>query len=73
MPTYFIITGENKKTLEEVESIVSKFMKERGLQLSEEKTIITHITKGFDFLGWNFRKYKDNKLIIKPAKKSVKK
>ena len=69
----FIITGENKETLEKVKSIVSEFMKERGLQLSDEKTIITHITEGFDFLGWNFRKYKDNKLIIKPAKKSVKK
>lgn len=69
----FIITGESKETLEKVKSIVSEFMKERGLQLSDEKTIITHITKGFDFLGWNFRKYRDNKLIIKPAKKSVKK
>lgn len=37
-----------------------------------EKTVITHIKEGFDFLGWNFRKY-DDKLIIKPSKKSAKK
>ncbi len=40
--------------------------------LSEEKTKITHIKEGFDFLGWNFRKYND-KLIIKPSEKSIRK
>ena len=39
--------------------------------LSEEKTIITHIDDGFDFLGWSFRKYK-GKLIVKPSKGSIK-
>lgn len=46
-------------------------MEERGLQLSEEKTAITHIEDGFDFLGCNIRKYK-GKLLIKPSKKSIK-
>lgn len=46
-------------------------MQSRGLQLSEEKTAITHIDNGFDFLGWTFRKYKE-KLIVKPSKDSVK-
>ncbi|MBA5941933.1 MAG: hypothetical protein H0M93_01160, partial [Methanophagales archaeon] len=31
---------------------------------------ITHIDDGFDFLGWNFRKYKE-KLLIKPSKKAI--
>ena len=44
---------------------------ERGLELSTEKTIITHIDKGFDFLGQNVRKNK-GKLLIKPSRKSVK-
>jgi len=39
--------------------------------LSEKKTKITHINDGFDFLGWNFRKY-DGKMLIKPSKKSCK-
>lgn len=67
----FVITGESRELLETVKSIVVDFMKERGLQLSEEKTLITNVNKGFDFLGWNFRKY-NNKLIIKPSKKSIK-
>src|SRR2546425_2212039 len=47
------------------------FMRERGLELSAEKTLITSIADGFDFLGQNVRKY-NGKLIIKPAKKNVK-
>ena len=49
-------------------------MKERGLQLSPEKTVITHIQDGFDFLGQNIRKYKAgkrSKLLIKPSNKNV--
>ncbi len=68
----FIITGKTKELLEnEVKSLVENFLKERGLTLSEEKTKVTHIKEGFDFLGWNFRKY-DGKLLIKPSKKNVK-
>lgn len=47
-------------------------LRSRGLMLSEEKTVITHINDGFDFLGWNFRKFK-GKLIIKPSHKSMSK
>jgi len=50
--------------------MIRRFLKERGLELSEKKTTITHIDDGFDFLGWNFRKYK-GKLLIKPSKKSI--
>jgi RNA-directed DNA polymerase len=39
--------------------------------LSAEKTIITHIDRGFDFLGQNVRKY-NGKLLIKPSKENVK-
>ena len=68
----FIITGKTKELLEnEVKPLVENFLKERGLTLSEEKTKVTHIKEGFDFLGWNFRKY-DGKLLIKPSKKNVK-
>src|SRR5712671_5392702 len=42
-----------------------------ALELSEQKTTITHIETGFNFLGQNVRKYK-NKLLIKPARDGVK-
>lgn len=68
----FCITGSTKELLEtEVKPIVEEFLKERGLKLSAEKTKITHIEAGFDFLGQNIRKYK-GKLVIKPAKQKVK-
>lgn len=68
----FIITGISKELLvEEVLPIVEAFMAERGLQLSGEKTLITHIEDGFDFLGQNLRKYR-GKMIVKPSKANVK-
>jgi RNA-directed DNA polymerase len=67
----FVITGDSKEVLErEVRPWVEAFLAVRGLQLSEEKTRITHVDEGFDFLGWNFRKY-SGKLLIKPSKKNV--
>jgi len=50
--------------------LIKGFLKYRGLELSDEKTLITHIDTGFDFLGWNFRKY-NGKLLVKPSKKSI--
>ncbi|WP_122984618.1 group II intron reverse transcriptase/maturase, partial [Paraburkholderia hospita] len=67
----FVITGDSKEILEqEVRPWVEAFLAVRGLQLSEEKTRITHIDAGFDFLGWNFRKYSGT-LLIKPSKKNA--
>ena len=68
----FIITCSDRETLETlVRPAVSEFLQARGLTLSEEKTKITHIDEGFDFLGFNVRKYKGT-LLIKPSKKNVK-
>lgn len=67
----FIITGESPEFLrDKVLPIVREFLRERGLQLSEEKTLITHIDDGFDFLGKNIRMY-NGKLLTKPSKTSI--
>ena len=67
----FVITGSTPEMLEnEVKPLIEQFLAVRGLTLSTEKTRIVSITKGFDFLGWNFRKY-SGKLLIKPSKKNV--
>jgi RNA-directed DNA polymerase len=66
----FLITGRSRELLEEeVAPRVREFLALRGLTLSEEKTRITHIQEGFDFLGQHVRKYGD-KLLIKPSRKS---
>lgn len=68
----FIVTGKSPETLRnEVIPLIKDFLAERGLQLSEEKTVITHISDGFDFLGQNVRKY-NGKLLIKPSKNAIK-
>jgi RNA-directed DNA polymerase len=68
----FIITGSSYELLEqEIKPLVEQFLRERGLELSPEKTRITHIEDGFDFLGQHVRKYA-GKLLIKPARKNVK-
>ncbi|SOE91335.1 group II intron reverse transcriptase/maturase [Caballeronia arationis] len=67
----FVITGATREVLvDEVRPVVERFLAERGLSLSPEKTRITHIEDGFDFLGMNVRKY-GRKLLIKPAKANV--
>ncbi len=68
----FIVTAKTEEIAKEVKELIKEFLKDRGLELSDEKTLITHIDDGFDFLGWNFRKYKGD-LLVKPSKKSIKK
>ncbi len=74
----FVILAASKELLEEeIKPWVEQFLSARGVELSREKTHITHIHQGFDFLGWNFRKYvpksprRKAKLLIKPSKKNA--
>ena len=67
----FIITGSSREQLEnKVRPAIETFLGERGLRLSEEKTKITSIEDGFDFLGATVRKYK-GKLLIRPSKRNI--
>ncbi len=66
----FIITAKTEEIAKEAKELIKDFLKDRGLELSDEKTLVTHINDGFDFLGWNFRKY-NGKLLVKPCKKSI--
>lgn len=68
----FIVTGASHEALERLKPVIQSFLDKRGLELSPEKTKITSIYAGFDFLGFNVRKY-HRKLLIKPSKSSIKK
>lgn len=64
----FVITGKTKELLEEtIKPAVERFLQQRGLTLSPEKTRITRIADGFDFLGQHPRKY-NGKFLTKPAR-----
>lgn len=68
----FVVSCKDKHVLQTVvQLVIETFLQERGLSLSTEKTSITAIEEGFDFLGQHIRKYK-GKLLIKPSKKNVK-
>ena len=68
----FVVVAETKEILEQtVKPAIQKFMAERGLRLSEEKTVITHIHEGFDFLGKTVRKF-NTQLIVQPSKAAAK-
>jgi RNA-directed DNA polymerase len=66
----FLVTADSRETALQCKVIIIKFLQERGLELSDEKTKIVHINDGFDFLGWNFRKFK-GKFLIQPSKKAI--
>lgn len=67
----FVVTGASKEILEQrVKPALTDFLTQRGLRLSEQKTVLTHISEGFDFLGHTVRKYGDT-LLITPAKSKV--
>lgn len=67
----FCVMADKRETLEEIKVLLTEFLEKRGLTLSQEKTKITHVKDGFDFLGFNVRKY-NGTLLIKPSKKSQK-
>jgi RNA-directed DNA polymerase len=67
----FVVTGATREILEQkVKPALTAFLQERGLELSEQKTVITPIQEGFNFLGHTVRKYGET-LLITPAKSKV--
>lgn len=66
----FIVTARDRENLEIAQNLIQTWMSKRGLELSTEKTVITSMEDGFDFLGFNSRHY-NGKLLIKPSKKKV--
>jgi len=69
----FLITGTSEELLrDQVRPLVAHFLEGRGLELSHEKTRITHVEEGFDFLGQNVRRYRNGKVLTKPSSQSVK-
>jgi RNA-directed DNA polymerase len=79
----FVAMCPTKEDAENVRLILKDYLSDRGLTLAEEKTKITHIKEGFNFLGFNIRRYnvtihkkgekprEGKKLLTKPSKESV--
>jgi len=72
----FVIFARNKEDIEGIYGILNIYLEDRNLKLAEDKTKITHMDDGFDFLGFNFRRFKNKKwgfiYRCQPSKVSVK-
>jgi RNA-directed DNA polymerase len=72
----FAFLCESKEDAEAVYEKLKPYLETRGLELEPSKTRIVSIEDGFDFLGFNIRRYKTGqkgKLLIKPSKETVSK
>lgn len=66
----FVVFCHTEEEAQHVKLRLSEWMSPRGLTFNEQKTRVVHLDDGFDFLGFNVRKY-NGKLIIKPSRSSV--
>jgi RNA-directed DNA polymerase len=77
----FVIVSVSKQRAKEIKQSIKEYLSTIGLTLSVEKTKINHIYDGFDFLGFNIRKYRETHqksnvasdyiLLIKPQRENV--
>jgi RNA-directed DNA polymerase len=70
--THLIAACHSQGQAEQVKAQLAEWLAIRGLALNEDKTSITHAHRGFDFLGFNIRRYPNDKLLIKPSKAVIK-
>jgi RNA-directed DNA polymerase len=60
----------SQRQAQEVKARIAEWLAPRGLTFNEGKTRIVHIDDGYDFLGFNIRRY-HGKLLIKPSKAAI--
>lgn len=65
----------SRQQAEQVKAQLASWLAPRGLAFNEDKTRIVHLEDGFDFLGFNIRRYRrghqSSKLLIKPSLDAV--
>jgi RNA-directed DNA polymerase len=61
----------SREQAEQVKARLAGWLAPRGLTFNEDKTRIVHLGEGFDFLGFNVRRYPNGKLLIKPSKAAL--
>ena len=66
-----VVCCQSRQQAEQVKAVLAGWLAPRGLVFNEDKTQIVEASQGFDFLGFNVRRYPNGKLLIKPAKQAV--
>jgi RNA-directed DNA polymerase len=67
-----VICCHSRQQAEQAMARLAGWLEPRGLAFNEAKTRIAHLSEGFDFLGFNLRRYPNGKLLIKPSATAIK-
>ena len=67
-----VVCCHSRQDAEQVKARLAEWLEPRGLAFNEAKTRIVPVTEGFDFLGFNLRRYPNGKLLIKPSATAIK-
>jgi len=65
-----VVLCHSQEQAGQVKARLAEWLAPRGLAFNEDKTKIAHLSEGFDFLGFNIRRYR-RKLLIKPSKAAI--
>jgi RNA-directed DNA polymerase len=66
-----VVLCHTRERAEHIKARLAEWLTPRGLSFNEDKTQIVHLAEdGFDFLGFNVRRYR-SKLLIKPSKAAI--
>ena len=65
-----VVLCHSQQQATDVKARLAEWLAPRGLAFNEDKTKIVHLSEGFDFLGFNVRRYR-TKLLIKPSKAAI--
>jgi RNA-directed DNA polymerase len=68
----FVVMCHSREQAEQVWHRLEQWLGPRGLAINVGKTEVVHVDQGFDFLGFNVRRYGGRKLLIKPSRAAVK-
>ena len=67
----FVVCCHTRQQAEHVKAQLAEWLAPRGLAFNEDKTRIVSLQAGYDFLGFNVRRYRNGKLLIKPSTAAV--
>src|SRR6266700_8064740 len=67
-----VVCCHSRQQAEQVKARLAGWLEPRGLAFNEAKTRIVPLSEGFDFLGFNLRRYPNGKLLIKPGAAAIK-
>jgi RNA-directed DNA polymerase len=74
---FLVLLSGTREQAEQLRSEIAEVLVPMGLRLSADKTLITHIDAGFDFLGWHIQRHRKRgtnryHVYTYPSRKAVK-